>query len=220
MRRVRLLSLAAIVLTLLAVATTGLAAEPELPPDPGSPAAMLADLDVEPEAARVGYDREAFGPAWGIRHDGCNARVVVLTEESLTPVETGTDRCDVTRGRWVSVYDGVEVVDPGALDIDHTVALAEAWDSGAAEWTHVRREAFANEVSHTDVLIAVTAGSNQSKGDQDPAEWLPPVEDAWCGYVDAWITTKWIYRLSVDRAEHEALAGVLAHCPEEAGDER
>ena len=182
-------------------------------PSPGSPAEHLAELTIEPERSSAGYSRDAFGPAWGIPHDGCNARVVVLAEESLTPVTRGPDGCTVTGGRWRSVYDGVEVTDPAELDIDHTVALAEAWESGASDWDDFGRERFANEVSHVDVLIAVTATSNRSKSDSDPAEWLPPDEDAWCGFVEAWITTKWLYRLTVDQAEHDALVDVLAGCP-------
>jgi hypothetical protein len=77
------------------------------------------------------------------------------------------DDCALTGGEWLSYYDGKTVTDPSRLDIDHMVPLAEAWDSGAAEWTAERREAYANDLGAEHSLVAVTAKSNRSKGDKD-----------------------------------------------------
>lgn len=97
----------------------------------------------------------------------------------------------------------------GALDIDHMVPLAEAWDSGASGWTAARREAYANDLGQASSLVAVTARSNRSKADQDPAEWLPPAADALCRYGAEW-TVRW--GLAVDELERDRLLDIAAGC--------
>jgi hypothetical protein len=97
---------------------------------------------------------------------------VLLAEAFIAP-EQGA-RCALTGGEWYSPYDGVYVEAAGGLDVDHMVPLAEAWDSGAGEWSAKEREAYANDFGDDRALIAVTARSNRSKVDQDPATWLPP----------------------------------------------
>ncbi|NUP45498.1 MAG: HNH endonuclease, partial [Streptomyces sp.] len=110
-----------------------------------------------------------------------------------------------------SQYDGVTTTDPSTFDIDHLVPLAEAWDSGASGWTTARRQAFANDVTRPQ-LIAVSASSNRSKSDQDPAEWVPTRSAYVCTYVRAWVQVKYYYDLSVDSAEKSALTSYLAGC--------
>ncbi|MGH2688422.1 MAG: hypothetical protein ACRDKW_06400 [Actinomycetota bacterium] len=90
--------------------------------------------------------------------------------------------------------------------------LAEAWDSGAVGWDANRREAFANDLGYAGSLIAVSASSNRSKSDQDPAEWKPPNTAAWCTYATAWATVKITRQLSADQAELAALRTMLGHC--------
>lgn len=90
-------------------------------------------------------------------------------------VETGAD-CYPTAGRWYSVYDQVWIEEPRDVSVDHMVPLANAWRSGASEWTEERREDFANDLARGQ-LIAVTASSNSSKGDSDPSEWKRPTRD-------------------------------------------
>ncbi|WP_245901117.1 HNH endonuclease family protein [Prauserella shujinwangii] len=99
------------------------------------------------------------------------------------------------------------VTDPGDLDIDHIVPLAEAARSGARRWPEERRRAFAND---PDVLVAVTATSNRQKGDQDPAEWLPDRDR--CGYVARWVRIKHTYGLTADQAEADTIRSVLRRC--------
>jgi hypothetical protein len=107
--------------------------------------------------------------------DRCDTREEVLIAESRTPAQVDPYGCKVVAGDWSSIYDGVSTDQPGDLDIDHVVALAEASDSGAAAWDAARRRAFANDLDEPAALIAVTASSNRSKSDEDPAEWQPRV---------------------------------------------
>ncbi|MDQ0701138.1 HNH endonuclease family protein [Streptomyces sp. W4I9-2] len=158
------------------------------------------------EEDRTGYTRSSF-KHWNSGDnstDGCNTRNEVLISEAVVAptVEAG---CKLTGGTWVSYYDGQEVTSAGALDIDHMVPLAEAWDSGASAWTAARREAYANDQGAHVSLVAVTARSNRQKSDQDPADWMPPSPDAECRYVAEWVSTKLRWQLTADDRELEAL---------------
>ncbi|MFJ4007761.1 HNH endonuclease family protein [Streptomyces sp. NPDC090023] len=158
-----------------------------------------------------GYQRDLFKHWVDADQDGCDTRAEVLISESRneSTVHTG---CRVTAGTWFSYYDGVTVTDPAALDIDHVVPLAEAWDSGASTWTAERREAYANDLDGDSSLVAVTARTNRSKGDSDPSEWLPPLADARCTYAADWVATKLRWHLAADPAEHAALTELAAGC--------
>jgi hypothetical protein len=121
--------------------------------------------------------------------------------------------CKIGDGRWYSYYDDVYVDNPRGLDIDHLVPLAEAWDSGARDWDAARRQAYANDLGENVPLIAVTARSNRSKSDQDPAEWMPTDADSACRYAYEWVSVKSRWGLAVDQAEADALAAIVADCP-------
>lgn len=170
---------------------------------------LLRSLPVTAEQPS-GYDRDLF-PHWDYLGNDCDVRDRVLITEARKGPSTGT-RCPVGRGRWFSAFDGVTVRDPSQLDVDHLVPLAEAWASGARRWTTATREAFANDLGYSRSLIAVTASSNRSKGDQDPAEWLPPRTSYRCTYVSHWIAVKWRWRLSVDPRESSALRILVQSC--------
>lgn len=178
----------------------------------GSAAEVLASLTVLPEGRRDGYEREAFGDGWAVAADGCDVREHVLVDESRAPAARGPDGCSVQRGNWLSLYDGYSTPDPAELEVDHLVPLAEAWESGASGWSDDRRVAFANDLERDDALIAVTAATNQSKSDGDPADWMPPNRDAWCRYAGAYIAQKAAWDLTIDPAELDALENVLATC--------
>ena len=141
---------------------------------------------------RRGYDRDKFRHWVDADGDCRDTRDEVLADESLTAVSG----CDVQQGRWRSYYDGVVVRDSSAFDVDHLVPLAEAWDSGAKRWTAGTRRAFANDLGDARSLVAVTASSNRSKSDQDPAEWLPELDR--CRYVREWTAVKLRWSLSVN----------------------
>ncbi|MFI6097659.1 HNH endonuclease family protein [Lentzea sp. NPDC051213] len=184
---------------------------PSAPAPTGSAPAGSKDLGalaIAPEGKMAGYSRDRF-PHWASQGNSCDTREIVLQKQGAD-VKQDKD-CKATSGTWNSVYDGVVIKDAGAVDIDHTVPLAEAWRSGADKWTDDERKAFANDLGGIQ-LIAVTAKSNRSKGDQDPAKWKPPVESYWCTYVQHWISVKITYKLTVDQAEHDALGTMLKAC--------
>jgi hypothetical protein len=117
----------------------------------------------------------------------------------------------VLAGSWVSLYDGLTTTAPGSFDIDHVVPLAEAWASGASTWSADERRDFANDLDDPQ-LVAVSAHTNRSKGDRDPAEWEPPDRTSWCWYATSWVTVKTRWHLSADPAEVAALRTMLATC--------
>ncbi|MGC9501865.1 HNH endonuclease family protein [Streptomyces sp. WG7] len=175
----------------------------------------IARLPVAVES-RDGYDRDAFRH-WNTGDnpsDGCNTRAEVLIAEAVEPPTVGP-RCRLSGGRWWSYYDQVWVTSASGLDIDHMGPLAEAWDSGASGWSAQRREAYANDQGAATSLVAVTARSNRSKSDQDPAEWLPPAAGVHCRYVAEWVGTKLRWTLSADEAEVGALREVAVGCPDQ-----
>lgn len=175
-----------------------------------TPTSPLDLLRLEPEQ-QDGYDRDFFRHWIDVDRNGCDTRREVLIAESTTPVVVGSG-CSITGGTWFSVYDGVTTTNASSFDIDHLVPLKEAWNSGAHSWNPAAREAFANDLSLDVSLIAVSASSNRSKSDGDPADWLPPRSSYHCTYVSSWIAVKRAWNLSVDQREYDALAAVLAGC--------
>jgi hypothetical protein len=173
---------------------------------------LLSRVEVRPEADAAGYDRALFGGSADEDGDGCDTRAEVLQAESSTPVQLAASGCEVVTGRWLSIYDGYSTPDASELEVDHLVALAEAWRSGASEWSPVRRAAFANDLGHPGALVAVTAAMNQSKGDRDPAEWQPPNRAAWCVFAADWVTVKARWQLSMDAPEATAVRNMLNGC--------
>lgn len=175
-----------------------------------APAELLARLRIAPED-RQGYDRDLF-PTWTDEDgDGCNTRREVLIAESMTPVTVGTG-CSLSGGSWYSAYDGLTFTDIANVTIDHVVALAEAWDSGASRWDAARREAFANDLGVPWTLVGVSEPSNSAKSDRDPADWLPPMAAARCTFIADWLAIKVRWDLAVDQREHDALATLAADC--------
>jgi Protein of unknown function (DUF1524) len=171
----------------------------------------VANLPVATEV-RTGYDRDLF-PLWiDADGDGCNTRYEVLIAEATRAPSVGS-RCTLSGGRWYSYYDNASWTDPADLDIDHVVALAEAWDSGARTWTTSRRRAYANDLGDDRTLIAVTDNVNQAKGDQDPATWMPPYAPGSCRYAGEWVAVKIRWRLTVDSAEKNTLTSLANACP-------
>ena len=171
---------------------------------------LVGNLEVEPEVGD-GYDRDLFKHWSDADGDGCNARYEVLIEESLTPVAIASG-CKLSGGTWVSAFDLKETSDPSTFDVDHFVPLKEAWDSGAWAWDAATRQAFANDLDYEMSLIAVSASSNRSKSDKDPADWMPPNNDYWCEYITAWVQVKTRWSLSVDLVEKSKIEEVAEKC--------
>lgn len=155
-----------------------------------------------------GYERELF-PHWSdVDGDGCDTRDEVLVRDAAGTAKVGSG-CFVTTGLWYSSYDGVWLDNASQIEIDHVVALKEAWDSGANQWDTARREAFANDLDDPHTLIAVSSSSNQEKGEADPSNWLPDHPDDKCRFIVAWVTVKARWELSMDESEHGRIRNLL-----------
>ncbi|WP_385625532.1 HNH endonuclease family protein (plasmid) [Streptomyces sp. P8-A8] len=162
---------------------------------------------------RTGYERDSFRLWVDADKDGCDTRKEVLIAEAVKAPEQGA-RCALSGGEWLSYYDEVTVTAATKLDIDHVVPLAEAWDSGASKWDAERREQYANDLTADRSLVAVTAKTNRSKADRDPAEWLPPAASAQCTYGADWVGTKLRWKLTADSKERAALEKLAKDCTE------
>uniref|UniRef100_A0AAU3GJU2 HNH endonuclease family protein n=1 Tax=Streptomyces sp. NBC_01401 TaxID=2903854 RepID=A0AAU3GJU2_9ACTN len=187
-----------------------------------SPGVARAPLALSEAVARIpvaveqreGYKRDLY-KHWnkGLNAtDGCDTRREVILSEAVEAPQVAAG-CKLTGGSWTSPYDGVTVTEAGGLDVDHMVPLAEVHDSGGFAWDAARREAYANDQGSELTLIAVTAKSNRSKSDKDPAQWLPPAEDYRCQYAADWTATKLRWGLAADEAEREALLTLAEDCP-------
>ncbi|WP_233290548.1 HNH endonuclease family protein [Kitasatospora sp. MBT66] len=163
------------------------------------------------EESRDGYERSKFRHWIDADRNGCNTRKEVILREAVEAPQVGPG-CSLTGGTWYSIYDGVVVTDASALDVDHVVPLAEAWDSGASAWSAAERQAYANDLDEPRDLVAVTARSNRQKSDKDIAEWRP-VEAETCDYVDRWTVSKTRWGQSVDTREKTVLHDLGATCP-------
>lgn len=174
-------------------------------------AQMLATLavDDQPESY-TGYVRDYFALWSDANGNGCNTRAEVLIAQTLAAI-TRHGSCTIDSGSWVSLYDNSTFTAAGELDIDHVVALSEAWKSGAWQWDAATREQFANDLGYPGSLLAVSASSNRSKGDKDPARWMP-VAGAACDYVQRWIGVKFRWSLTIDSAEKTVLSATLVGC--------
>ncbi|WP_331757573.1 HNH endonuclease family protein (plasmid) [Streptomyces sp. NBC_01650] len=185
---------------------------------PGAPAGG-SDLSLAEAIAKIpsgtedrtGYERDSFRLWVDADKDGCDTRKEVLIAEAVKAPEQGA-RCALSGGEWLSYYDEVTVTAATKLDIDHVVPLAEAWDSGASKWDAERREQYANDLTADRSLVAVTAKTNRSKADRDPAEWLPPAASAQCTYGADWVGTKLRWKLTADAKERAALEQLAKNC--------
>jgi hypothetical protein len=169
---------------------------------------LLGSLTVRAEG-NAGYDRDLFDHWIDADRNSCDTRQEVLLRQNRAPVKACNDKA----GSWYSVYDGVSSDTASSFDIDHMVPLAEAWGSGARGWDEATRTAFANDL-YGYSLIAVTASSNRSKSDRDPAEWLPTRTAYRCTYLARWVAVKYRWRLAVDANEKAAIRSGAKSCSE------
>ncbi len=177
------------------------------------PAAGLLALDVlgtivVTNEHRGGYVREAFSYPADFDGDGCDTRDEVLQAESVTPAHEQGPGCTIV-GEWRSLYDGVETASAGDLQIDHVVALKEAWDSGAWKWDPLTMAAYANDTDDGRTLRAVTSSTNLSKGDKDPSNWLPPDSAAVCTFIGDWVSIKARWTMTMDQSEYGRIRNLL-----------
>jgi hypothetical protein len=181
--------------------------------DLASGRSALDGLAVRGRATTTGYARERFGQAWAdVDGNGCDTRNDVLRRD-LTDA-TSTDGCTVLSGTLDDPYTGVPIAfargpDSSVVQIDHVVALADAWQTGAQAWTPAVREEFANDPAN---LLAVDGPANQEKGAGDAATWLPPNRGYRCIYALRQVRVKSAYGLWVTAAERDALGRELGRC--------
>jgi hypothetical protein len=187
-------------------------------PAPGDAASALAALSVKGRAPKTGYERERFGSAWAdVDRNGCDQRNDVLRrdldDETLRP---GSGDCVVVGGTLSDPYTGKTVVyRKGAGDqvqVDHVVALSNAWQTGAQQLDEPTRTALGNDLLN---LMVTDGATNRTKGDGDAATWLPPSRGYRCAYVARQVAVKAKYGLWVTQAEKDAIARVLSACPGE-----
>ncbi|HEX8745153.1 MAG TPA: HNH endonuclease family protein [Thermoleophilaceae bacterium] len=193
---------------LLAAFPAAAGALPPRPPSAAKTSQAIGKLKVAEPLSMSGYSRAKF-PHWISQGGGCDTRKVVLIRDGRD-VKTGAN-CRITSGTWFSYYDGLTLTSATQVDIDHVVPLANAWRSGAKNWTTDRRRTFANDLDNSQ-LIAVSAASNRSKSDKGPEQWKPPRKKAWCLYSRWWVQVKRHWRLTVVKAERSELRQMVATC--------
>ena len=189
-------------------------------PVAGSALEAVGGLEVKGRAPRTGYERERFGNGWlDIDRNGCDTRNDVLArdlvDETFLP---RTQDCVVASGTLADPYSGKVIEFRRGQDtsddvqIDHVVALSDAWQKGAQGWDEQQRFRFGNDPLN---LLAVDGPLNMQKGDGDAATWLPPDTGYRCAYVARQVAVKATYGLWVTSAERDAMAAVLERCPGE-----
>jgi hypothetical protein len=169
---------------------------------------ILSTIKVENEY-KTGYRRSLFTHWSDLDGNGCDTREEVLKRDSTSRPQVDPYRCYVVAGDWYSVYDGAKLNDRGDVDIDHVVALKEAWDSGAWAWSESQRKAYANDLTDRRTLVAVRDRVNASKSDKDPSNWMPPLRSYWCPYLGDWISVKARWGLSMDQSEFGRIKNLL-----------
>ena len=179
----------------------------------GTAMQALDELEVKGRAPRTGYERSQFGSGWQYT-DGCDMRNVILARD-MTSI-TRNAKCQVVSGTLEDPYTGQVVSfrrgikSSQAVQIDHVVALSNAWQTGAQQLSKEERIQLANDPLE---LLAVDGSANQHKSDGDAATWLPPRKAFRCEYIARQVAIKQKYRLWVTAAEKNAMNRVLMACP-------
>jgi hypothetical protein len=180
--------------------------------------AVLETLAVKGRAPKTGFERSQFGPTWSdVDRNGCDTRNDVLYRDLTSKTfKSGTQNCVVLTGILSDPYSGEKISfvrgvgSSMDVQIDHVVALSNAWQTGAFKLSYDKRLALANDPMN---LLAVKGRLNSQKGDGDAATWLPPRKDIRCAYVAQQIVVKAKYQLWVTSAEKAAMVALLAKCP-------
>ena len=210
--------IAAVVAALLIGATPNSATGVEQ--EPGMATAVLETLAVKGRAPKTGYTRAQFGPAWAdVDRNGCDTRNDILKRD-LTSItyRAKTRNCVVESGTLIDRYSGETInfvkgnISSMEVQIDHVVALSNAWQTGAFKLSADQRKALSNDPLN---LFAVKGRLNSQKGDGDAATWLPPLKSFRCSYVAQQIAVKAKYSLWVTAPEKAAMVSILAKCPKQ-----
>lgn len=193
------------------------ATAPNAQPAYGSTALqVLATLPIKGRAPKTGYDRALFGQAWAdVDRNGCDTRNDTLKRDLTSVVFTNSVPCKVQSGNLADPYTATTIsfvrgsATSNAVQIDHVVALSDAWQKGAQQLSTEQRTAFANDPLNVQ---ATDGPTNLKKGDGDAATWLPPNKEFRCEYVARQISVKASYGLWVTAAEHDAMTRILDNC--------
>ena len=172
-----------------------------------SAAALLAELPVRSEQGS-GYASAKFGGWSDADSDRCDTREEVLAAEARGGASKG---CRLGGLSWRSPYDGSVRRDAKSVVVESLVPRAEAWQSGAREWTSGTRAAFANDLSYGATLLAASRSSSEARRGREPQAWLPG-KTYRCEYVGRWVAVKWRWQLAVDKSEKAALTKALKSC--------
>lgn len=179
----------------------------------GDAVEALEKIAVKGRAAKTGYERTQFGNGWAVQ-EGCDTRNIILHRDLTNTVVD--ESCRITRGVLNDPYTGKVInfargeTSSQAVQIDHVVALSNAWQTGAQGLTSEQRVAFANDPLE---LLSVDGEANQQKSDGDAATWLPANKAFRCQYVARQIAVKAKYQLWVASAEKDAMLRILSVCP-------
>lgn len=177
---------------------------------------VLDKLLVKGRAPKAGYSRSEFGSGWATIGD-CDTRNKILARD-MSVVAYGSDGCVVLRGVLLDPYTNMSILfkrgasTSGDVQIDHVVALSDAWQKGAQQLDFDQRLLLANDPLN---LLAVDGPANQQKGDSDAASWLPANKSYRCQYVARQIAVKQAYSLWVTEAEKAAMRRILNGCGEQ-----
>lgn len=175
----------------------------------------LADLnllEVKGRAPKTGYSRDQFGKGWAEDENGCDTRNRILKRDLINPVENSD--CKILSGTLKDPYTGKEInfsrkQNASAVQIDHVVALSDAWQKGAQQFSKEKRIEFANDPLN---LLASDGSANQQKGDSDATSWLPPNKDFRCEYISRQISIKKKYSIWATASEKSAMQNILQNC--------
>ena len=186
----------------------------------GTALEQLEGITIKGRAPKTGYNRDEFGPAWAdVDHNGCDTRNDILARDLVDlSFRDGTKNCVVTSGTFLDPYTGTTIsfvrgnTTSTAVQIDHVVALSDAWQKGAQQLTAETRRELANDPLN---LLAADGPANGAKSDSDAATWLPANKGFRCEYVARQTAVKTEYGLWMTQAEHDAIATVLSGCPDE-----
>lgn len=216
---IRLIAVSVVAAGLLASVSPA-AADP--PPSAADTLAKLDTLPIKGRAPKTGYSRGEFGDAWTddvivpLGHNGCDTRNDILRRDLIDVVlKPGSNGCAVLSGVLNDPYTGTSVDfirgpnTSADVQIDHIVALSDAWQTGAQQLDFFTRNNFANDPLNLQTTIGWV---NQEKGDGDAATWLPPNKSYRCPFVTRIVDIKSAYNLWVTQAEHDAIAWVLGDC--------
>lgn len=175
----------------------------------------LEALPIKGRAPKTGYSRAQFAADWA-DVGGCDMRNYILKRDMTNVVTKSSTDCTVLSGTLSDPYTGKTIHfargsgTSSAVQIDHVVAVSDAWQKGAQNIDVSERAQFYNDPLN---LLAVDGPTNDKKGDGDAATWLPPNKGFRCRYVARQIAVKIKYKLWVTQAEHDAMQNVLQSCP-------